>query len=132
MPKGGLIIRLIDVVMILLLGFIGISDFSVKTEIQLPTGGNASPAIVKRQVLTVRINNNSEYILSDGDHLWPGIKSMAKLESMVLNLRNEWVAEGKDMLVIINPHEDTMIQTTVDMIDLCEMHHIPKSIHYEL
>ena len=38
MSKGGLIIRLIDVVLILLLGFIGISDFTVKTQIKLPQG----------------------------------------------------------------------------------------------
>ena len=132
MPKGGLIIRLIDVVLILLLGFIGISDFSIKTEIRLPTGGNPSPAIVKQQALTVRINTDSEYILSDGDHLWPGITSRATLEDMILELRTKWIAEGKDMLVSIHPPEDTMIQTNVDMIELFELHHIPQSIHLEI
>ncbi|MBN2012380.1 biopolymer transporter ExbD [candidate division KSB1 bacterium] len=130
--KGGLIIRLIDVVLILLLGFIGISDFTVKTQIKLPTGGNESPAIVKRQVLTIRVNSDTEFQLSCGDTFWPLITKISDVDALIQRVRDDWRAQGMDMMVIIYPDENTMIQTTVDLIDLCEMNGIPKSIHYEI
>ena len=97
--KGGLIIRLIDVVLILLLGFIGISDFTVKTQIKLPTGGNESLVVMKQQVLTIRVNNDSTFQLSYGDTIWPLVHNLSDVEMFLQHVQKEWQSKGIDIIL---------------------------------
>ena len=51
MLKGGMIIRLIDVVLITLLGFLGITDFEVKSQIKLPSAADNDQQEIKQQFI---------------------------------------------------------------------------------
>ena len=129
MSKGGLIIRLIDVVLILLLGFIGISDFTVKTQIKLPQGAQDScTPISKTQLVYVRVDKNGQFEIDDGENKNSGITYIYQVEEAIVELYKA----NKGLMVIIEPDLDTIIQTTVDLLDICEKYQIPKSINYEL
>lgn len=129
MIKGGLIIRLIDVVLILLLGFIGISDFTIKTQIKLPQGTNEHNTLIrKRYVIYIRIDNKGRFEVDDGENKIANITELYHVEQEVKRLQQK----RSDLVVVIEPHLDTIIQITVDLIDICEKYHIPKTISYEL
>jgi biopolymer transport protein ExbD len=129
MSKGGLIIRLIDVVLILLLGFIGISDFTVKTQVKLPQGANESNTPVEKKVVVfVRILKNQTYEIEDGKQKLMNVAELKEVEEKLVELQNE----HGNLVAIIEPDLDTMIQLTIDLIDICEKNNIQKSINYEI
>ena len=129
MSKGGLIIRLIDVVLILLLGFIGISDFTIKTQIKLPQGVEDSNASIRKtQLIYIKADKNGKFAIADGTSKILGITNIYKVEQEVARLYNI----NKNIIIIIEPDLDSIIQTTVDLVDICEKYQIPKSISYEL
>ena len=129
MSKGGLIIRLIDVVLILLLGFIGISDFTIKTQIKLPQGAEqTSTPIRKMQVVRIQIDKKNNYEINSSDSHFNTLNDIYEVEKEIERRLNV----NPDLIVIIEPHLDTIIQRTVDLIDICEKYQIPKSINYEL
>jgi len=129
MSKGGLIIRLIDVVLILLLGFIGISDFTIKTQIKLPQGADdGSSAAEKIQVIHVRVNKDGLFEIDDGARTKTQTREIQQVEQQIQQLYERY----SKIIIIIEPHLDTIIQTTVDLVDICEKYQIPKTINYEL
>ncbi len=130
--QGGLIIRLIDVVLILLLGFIGISDFTLKTQIKLPTGSAESSVVLKQHVIKIRILTDHEYELDDAPTgIWR-FRSLDMLERQLEGLQAHYSQKEQQLMVVIYPADESMIQTTVDMIDVCELLRIPRSIYYEI
>ncbi len=129
MSKGGLIIRLIDVVLILLLGFIGISDFTVKTQVKLPQGATESNTPVENKIVVfVRILKNQTYEIDEGKQKAVNVAELKDVEAKLIELQNE----HGNLVAIIEPDLDTMIQLTIDLIDLCEKNNIQKSINYEI
>jgi len=129
MTKGGLIIRLIDVVLILLLGFISISDLTVKTQVKLPQGANESnTTIQKSQAVFIKIDKDGLFEIDDGINKTPGISDINLIEQRLIDLKKSF----HNLVVIIEPDPDSIIQIAVDLIDICEKNNILKSINYEL
>lgn len=129
MTKGGLIIRLIDVVLILLLGFVGISDFTVKTQVKLPQGKSETDVQMKKcQAIIIRIDKDGKFELDDGNFKITGINDIKRVEDELVGFKKI----HNDIIAIIEPDLDTIIQITVDLIDICERNNILKSINYEL
>jgi biopolymer transport protein ExbD len=130
--KGGLLIRLIDVAMIILFGFIAISDIKVRAQIKLPSDKieqesteQAEPALI-----FVRIGLNNLVTVTDNDELEEQLP-IDRLEERLLQLRSDFNASGREIVVLIEPHEDSIMQHTIDVLDICERHTIPKNINYE-
>ena len=128
MSKGGIIIRLIDVVLNLLLGFICISDFTVKAQVMLPKTINDSSQIQRQKIICIRIHENGQFEIDDGITKLLGITELHQVEQEMLRQKNL----NPDLNVIIEPDVDSIIQITVDLLDLCEKYQIPKTISYEL
>lgn len=130
MLKGGTIIRLIDVVLIILLGFLGITDFEIKSQIKLPSAGPGDSQEMKQQIVYLNIENSDTFILAEGSQTIAQIESLSKLERIITNLNNNYILDNKRMVVVIEPGMESVVQTTVDVMDLCEKHQIPKSLSY--
>jgi len=129
MSKGGLIIRLIDVALILLLGFIAISDIRVKAQIKLPSPGEEEALEQAPQLIFVVITEQG-FAINYNVKTIP-IDNLKVLESQLLQIRGELLEKKIKMVVLIEPHEESIIQKTVDILDLCERHNIPKNINYQ-
>lgn len=132
---GGAIIRLIDVVLNLLFGFIVITDFSLKTQIKLDSG-NAGESQVETRVYSVQVlqdgtfqvqTNFSQSILFFST---PQTMALADLESYLVQEFQTNTRSQIKMIVVIRSDSETKIQYSVDVLDLCEKHKITKSFSY--
>jgi len=130
MVNGGLIIRLVDVVLIILLGFLTISDFSLKTQIKLETGGNETENDSEMAIITVRIMPDKTFYVEEQDQNDRVIPRSNSLEAYLVNKADEYKRKKSHLMIVIEPDLDTEIQFTVDVLDICERLQIAKTISY--
>ena len=128
MVSGGLIIRLIDVVLIILLGFLTISDFSLKTQIKLPTGSGSSDA--QTEIITIQILLDKSFRIFDDQDDIKVIRNLNTLETHLAAKQKKYHNKKVNLLIVVEPHIDTEIQRTVEVLDVCERLHVDKTISY--
>lgn len=131
MTKGGTIIRLIDVALILLLGFIAISDIRIRAQLKLPSPSGESDAKQVRRLVFVIINPQGRFSLRYSGYSETNINGIDALEKRLLQIRDKFSKENAEMVVLIEPNQNTIVQHTVDVLDLCEKHKILKNINYQ-
>ena len=124
-----MIIRLIDVVLITLLGFLGITDFEVKSQIKLPSAADNGQQEIKQQFIFLDIKDNQQFDVVDGQNT-KEIEGINELEDFLVKLNNHYIQNYKQMIVVIEPGLETVVQTTVDVMDICEKHNILKNLSY--
>jgi len=148
--KGGLIVRLIDVVMLLLLGFLLISDIVHKEQIKLPgPTGTRKKLSQKSEILPIDvhvmrgdttlpdIDPKTEYSLIKLGQLYTyylvyeedkvfRFRKLDKLEEHLLLTR----ASYDSISVIINPHPNSIIQGTINLIDICRRYNFKRKFRY--
>lgn len=128
-----MIIRLIDIVLIVLFGFITISDIDIKGALSLPAK-NAKP-------LTPPKDKRTKVIflveIDDSDALWitplgkhkRRMRDIQTLESYLQNERTRIAqTQNDDIAVVIKPSEMSTLQMSIDVLDLCSRNRIPKNI----
>jgi biopolymer transport protein ExbD len=129
MSRGGLIIRLIDVALIILFGFIAISDIKVKAQVKLPTNAPESRPRGERQLVRVAIGPDGRFEVIDADDV-EKISDLSALEALLRQRADAYRRRNSEMVVLIEPDGDSMIQLTVSVMDICEKYGIPKNINY--
>ncbi|MDZ7332271.1 MAG: biopolymer transporter ExbD [candidate division KSB1 bacterium] len=129
MFRAGTIIRLIDVVLIVLFGFLSITDVKNKSQIKLPSNYGQAKQEVEQQIVFLNIQNDHHFSLINQETT-NEIEGIAELEQRVVQLNNDYRNNHKQMILVIEPDAETMIQTTVDVMDLCERHQILKNLSY--
>jgi len=132
--KGGIIIRLIDVAMIILFGFIAISDIKVRAQIRLPAEQDKQErreSETEPVLLFVKINPQHGFVIMQNDVALLSTADLPELEATLANMLNHHQLNGEKMVLLIEPHEDSLIQHTVDVLDICERNGIPFNINYE-
>lgn len=130
MIRGGTIIRLIDVVLIILLGFLGITDFEIKSQIKLPSSIDSDQKEFKQQLIYLNIKNNDQFEVINGQNRIKEVVGLKVLEELIVQLNNAYLRNYKQMILVIEPNLETRIQTTVDVMDICEKYQIPKNLSY--
>ena len=130
MLKGGTIIRLIDVVLIILLGFLGITDFEVKSQVKLPSAVENGQREIKQQFIFLDILNDNHFEIIDEQNTIKKVESIEILEKTLIQLNNYYLQNFKQMILIIEPNLESVIQTTVDVMDICEKNQILKNLSY--
>lgn len=130
MLRGGTIIRLIDVVLIILLGFLGITDFEVKSQVKLPSAVESGQREIKQQFIFLDILSDNFFEIIDEHNSVKKIESLEILEKSLVNLNNYYFQNFKQMILIIEPDQESVIQTTVDVMDICEKNQILKNLSY--
>lgn len=133
MNKGGLIIRLIDVAMIILFGFIAISDIKVRAQIRLPSQEENKIEQNEEEpvLLFVKVDLEQGYVVEENEQTLLTTRELGRLEATLLARLRENRAAGRKMVVLVEPDEDSQIQETVNVLDICERNEIPKNINYE-
>lgn len=132
MTRGGIIIRLIDVAMIILFGFIAISDLKVRAQIKLPSEEQDPVPESSKQpdLIHIEIGLVQNFVVRRGTTVLHETNALSELEDFLVDTLRRYQAEDREMVVLIEPHEDSKIQATVSVLDLCERHDIPKNLHY--
>lgn len=132
MNKGGIIIRLIDVAMIILFGFIAISDIKVRAQIRLPSEDQEQPETQEEpEVMYVRIEPERGFVIEQNEVALVVTREITELETALVNLYDFHKNNGSQMVVLVEPDENSIIQNTVDVLDICEREKIPMNINYE-
>jgi len=134
MKKSRFLIRFIDVGLIILFGFIVISDITVRSQIELP-GSDPSESQEERDLFSfvIKIDPNDSYRLVnfETETLLQSAEGIENLEVSLRSLTREIRSEGKSPVALIEPHDDATMQRLIDILDLCDQIGIPKNINVE-
>ncbi len=126
--NGTLMLRLIDVAMNILFAFIAISR--LKTEyVELPSTGISQPQAQAPHEAFLNIRNNI-FQCEDTGRQWQ-CKSLLELENSLVSLNNHYLKKGNKLIVTIQSHQPTIMQTLVDVFDICQRNKIEKNLNYE-
>lgn len=118
--------RLIDVVLILLFGFISISEISRRTQITLPKSKNiriSDPD--KEAILIVGITKNGHYLIENESEV---ITNARLLRYYIVTKRAEFEKKNAELRVRIRSDFNAPVKYTILLANICDAMQIPKSI----
>lgn len=140
MGRSGSIIRLIDVVLNVLFGFMMISEIIYYSQIKLPSKG----APVTQPDMEIEQDIVNVYIDSKIDQNLPGkmevafrvtvgdeVKEFDKislLEKYLVERSKESAKFQRPFIVVLEPFAESLVQTTIDVLDLCVRHNFQQTI----
>ncbi len=119
--------------MIILFGFIAISDIKVRAQIRLPSQEENKIEQNEEEpvLLFVKVDLEQGYVVEENEQTLLTTRELGRLEATLLARLRENRAAGRKMVVLVEPDEDSQIQETVNVLDICERNEIPKNINYE-
>lgn len=150
MKKGaGVIVRLIDVVLNLLFGFLMITDIVHKTEIKLPTLAGRAAVVTERRIMPIEIKvvPADTVIAGINPQTEPSLRALGQLycyyfiqedvqthRIRMLDRLDEYLVTAKasydSITVIINPDPASIIQGTINLVDACRRFEIEKKFRF--
>lgn len=132
--KGKIIVRLIDIVLILLFGFISISEIDRKSQVRL-SESKAIPVSHADQedIIIVAILNEGDYLienidLDDGVGNGTEIKGFQKLAAFIYDRHQEAEDRGRQIKVRIRSNWYLPAKHTLDVAIFCEQLSIERSL----
>jgi len=126
MSQSGIVIRLIDVVLILLFGFISISEISSKSMIHLPKSKQMSYALPDPEdLLIIGITPDGKFLINDETEL---IDDFDVLKYYIVTKHEENIKNNVETRVRIRSNWNTPIKYTIAVANVCDMLHIPKGM----
>ncbi len=129
-----MIIRLVDVVLILLFGFLAISDIQVKRQLRLP-GPSESETVQQASetvFLFVKIDPADRYRLVLDDQELLAVADVEVLRGGLLDASRQIREAGNQPVIIIDPDPQATVQRTISVFDICEEENLVKSINMDL
>ncbi len=128
MKNKRLMIRLIDVALIILLGFIAISR--LKTEyVNLPSGGNNKIKTRRSHEAMLHIYQNY-FVLQDTGRK-EKLRNTQELEDTMVKIYNYYLKKQIKLIVKIEPHKSSIMQSLIDVFDICQRNNIEKNLDYD-
>ena len=123
-----MMIRLIDVVLIILVGFVSVADIVPKSQIKLPQKEKEKEQQQEQEdipIVYLGVLAEGYYIkIVDEDSSYYADENFAALE---MNLVNYYYNHPQSQIIIL-PHDFSPIQNTINVIDLCQEYNIPKNL----
>ncbi len=122
MSKSTIIIRLIDIVLILLFGFIVISEINKKSPIRLPQSQTPiKKEIDEEELFIVGIDENKRFYVENEDRF---VSSLEILTGMIHNKHLYYESRGKKLRVRIRSYWNLPIKYTMRIAQFCQQHEI--------
>ncbi len=124
---GGTIIRLIDVVLIILFGFLFITDYQAKSHVPLPQVREQQRPEPPPDEEVYRVIEVFRRTHADAPYYWYGntageeriLRRIAAPGALVELLRTELERHGERLRVVIVPLAGARTQWVVDVYDIC-------------
>lgn len=132
--KGKIIVRLIDIVLILLFGFISISEIDKKSQVRLSESRAMSVSHADQEdIIIVAILNEGEYLienidLDDGVGNGTEIKGFQNLAAFIYERHQEAEERGHHVKVRIRSNWYLPAKHTLDVAIFCEQLSIERSL----
>ena len=137
MQRRGLIIRFIDIGLLILFGFLMISDLDHSSQIRIPGKLSWDELMTdgeQVQYLGISIKENDDYditALAEKQILHGDLKSPEELQFFLKTLKDRYESEGKSLSVLIEPAPDSRMQRLIEVLDVCERLGIQRSINLD-
>ena len=132
MKKSSFLIRFIDIGLILLFGFVIISDLTIRSQIVLP-GHDDHPEQTETDsmLLLVEIGEDHQFQVTEIETqlAYDEVDSLSELEELLLFIRNDKLEDGIEVAAVIHPDENATMQQLIDVLDICDRIGLPKNIN---
>lgn len=139
MASRGFLIRFIDIGLIVLFGFLMISEIESSSRVEMGMNAEAEEAAEEppdeRAFVTVGITEDGLMSVVDprsGEVLMDGLASGQDLERVLRQLDRVNADAERETVVLIEPHEDSPVQFTVDVMDVCDRLSLARSLQVEV
>lgn len=143
MASRGFLIRFIDIGLIVLFGFLMISDIDASSRVDLAGAApeseplEAPPEEDERSFIVVEIDPDGRFVVYE-----PSVTGAAG-EAMVMDSPDALAvalaarsaiheASGSETVVLIEPSPASLVQRTVDVMDVCDRIGLPKSLRMDI
>ena len=139
MASRGFLIRFIDIGLIVLFGFLMISDIDLASRVELADSREAEEETIQdepteRGFILVEVGADGAYRVSDPRAADEGVRAddpdalAAELQRRdALNVEAEL-----ETVVLLQPHPASLVQETVDAMDVCDRLSLPKSLRMDI
>jgi len=125
MTTGGMIVRLIDVVLILLFGFISISEITEKSDVNLAESSKMEPSQPEDElVVIVAIVKNGDFLVENESKR---LGSPQQLLQYLAEAKTKYKS-SRNLRISIRPAWDTPIKRTMYVAAICDRLNISKGI----
>lgn len=134
MKNSSFLIRFIDIGLILLFGFIIISDITVRSQIELPGSDPGEPPENRQPlVITIEVESATNFRVSEveSEILIGVFDSIDDLEDGLYQYRNNVRSRGISPLALLELSTEAQMQTFINVLDLCDKLGIPKNVNEE-
>ena len=132
MKKNTFLIRFIDIGLILLFGFVIISDITIRAQIEMPgSDPSISQEIIQHTLLIIEILPGNEFRVTEAEtEISHGvITGIDQLSAMLIQLNRHFKDMNKAAVAVIEPDDNISMQSLVDVLDTCDRLGIPKNIN---
>jgi biopolymer transport protein ExbD len=139
MASRGFLIRFIDIGLIVLFGFLMISDIEMSSRVELTvTEGEADVSRddqEERAFLVVEIAADGSFSVTDsrsGDATANRVGTVEALADALRTMSGVHRAEGLQTVVLIQPHPSSLVQRTVEVMDVSDRLSLAKSLQMDI
>ena len=135
MSNGSFLIRFIDIGLLLLFGFIIISDITVRTQLELPSSEeevlNEEGGEREITLLIIQIENSDTFRVMDSEteELLIETERADQLEPELISVAASYRDRSVDVIMLIQPGEETVMQSLIYVMDVCDRLGIPRNIN---
>ncbi len=130
MNQGGIVIRLIDIVLNLLFGFISISEISSRSVIHLPKSEQVAYSLPDKEALTIiGVTSEGQFIIENETE---AIANFEALKYYLVTKQEENERNKIAMRVRIRSDWNAPIKYTLAVANLCDYLYIPKGMDVSL
>ncbi|MCI0494546.1 biopolymer transporter ExbD [candidate division KSB1 bacterium] len=123
MSKGGIIIRLIDIVLLLLFGFLIVSEVNRKSPVKLPQSDvKVKREITEEELLIIGIRADKSLYLEGENRIVPSLTELYNL----ITIRNQsFESLNRKFRVRIRSEWNLPIKYTMQIANFCRKNNIP-------
>lgn len=139
MATRGFLIRFIDIGLIVLFGFLMISDIEMSSRVDLAGVSQAEQEPTQdeedRAFLVVEVTAEGTFRVTDSNAEEPEVRLATSRDDLAAVLRAGRASHrdsSLDTVVLIQPDPSSLVQFTVDVMDVCDRLRLPKSLRMDI
>lgn len=131
MKKSSFLIRFIDIGLILLFGFVIISDITVRSQIVLPGHDPSISEDTQSLLLFLEIMESNQFKVTEIETqlMYDEINGLSELEELLTAIRLEKLAENVEVAAVVHPQDEATMQQLIDVLDICDRIGITRNIN---
>ncbi|WP_423824978.1 ExbD/TolR family protein [Salinibacter ruber] len=133
MQNTGFLVRFIDIGLIILFGFIWVSDISTFSHIDMSGDDQQKQSEQTEEIVILRVSVGQRGVYSVVNRKTGEVEcsevEKSELERCLGRANEESSQRGRRAVVLIEPSEESAVQHTVNVLDICQRLGIPKNIN---